>query len=383
TVVTNLDDMAWRRLSTERRRVAYSERVTSAEVHSEDVQFSPRGSTWTLVLDRERVHVRLPLIGDFNVINALGAAASAYSLGVPSDRVANRLSSMPQIPGRLEVLRDAPAVLRDYAHTPDALARALDAVRPFVPERLIVVFGCGGDRDRDERQPAHRRSREDSRRDRNRHAPRPRTHRGSPRGHRPRSGDRVIPRRRPARRQRARDLSGSRHDQASVRRKGDRRRAVGWRGWSIAMSTAPPAVAASTFWTVDRVADALAGLSPVNLPRGSKTFGRVWTDTRTIEPGDLFVALAGERFDAHDFLDDAVAKGASGLVVSRVERARGLGVPVCQVRDTLVALGALGTYRRRVWGRPVVAVVGTNGKTSTKELVRAALGSRLAVHATT
>ena len=151
TVVTNLDDMAWRRLSTERRRVAYSERVTSAEVHSEDVRFSPRGSEWTLVLDRERVHVRLPLIGDFNVINALGAAASAYSLGVPSDRVANRLSSMPQIPGRLEVLRDAPAVLRDYAHTPDALARALDAVRPFVPERLIVVFGCGGDRDRGKR----------------------------------------------------------------------------------------------------------------------------------------------------------------------------------------------------------------------------------------
>jgi UDP-N-acetylmuramoyl-L-alanyl-D-glutamate--2,6-diaminopimelate ligase len=151
TVVTNLDDMAWRRLSTERRRVAYSERVTSAEVHSEDVQFSPRGSTWTLVLDRERVHVRLPLIGDFNVINALGAAASAYALGVPSDRVANRLSSMPQIPGRLEVLRDAPTVLRDYAHTPDALARALDAVRPFAPERLIVVFGCGGDRDRGKR----------------------------------------------------------------------------------------------------------------------------------------------------------------------------------------------------------------------------------------
>ena len=151
TVVTNLDDMAWRRLSTERRRVAYSERVTSAEVHAEDVRFSPRGSEWTLVLDKERVHVRLPLIGDFNVINALGAAASAYALGVPSDRVANRLSSMPQIPGRLEVLRDAPTVLRDYAHTPDALARALEAVRPFAPERLVVVFGCGGDRDRGKR----------------------------------------------------------------------------------------------------------------------------------------------------------------------------------------------------------------------------------------
>jgi UDP-N-acetylmuramoyl-L-alanyl-D-glutamate--2,6-diaminopimelate ligase len=91
------------------------------------------------------------LIGDFNVTNALAAGATAYALGLPAPRIAERLSSMPQVPGRLEVLRDGPTVLRDYAHTPDALARALDAVRPFTPDRLIVVFGCGGDRDRGKR----------------------------------------------------------------------------------------------------------------------------------------------------------------------------------------------------------------------------------------
>jgi UDP-N-acetylmuramoyl-tripeptide--D-alanyl-D-alanine ligase len=149
------------------------------------------------------------------------------------------------------------------------------------------------------------------------------------------------------------------------------------------MSTAPPAVAKTDFWTSQRVADALARLSPVNLPRGQFAFGRVSTDTRTIEHGDLFVALVGERFDAHDFLKDAVARGAAGLVVSRADRAAGLGVPVYEVRDTLVALGALGTYRRRAWGRPVVAVVGSNGKTSAKELIKAALASRFEVHATT
>src|SRR5690349_16854542 len=137
-----------------------------------------------------------------------------------------------------------------------------------------------------------------------------------------------------------------------------------------------------TFWTLDRVADALQPLARVNLPRGSRSFTRVWTDTRTIGHGDLFVALVGERFDAHEFLRQAVASGAAGVVVSRIESARNLGVPVFEVEDTLIALGALGHFRRRAWSKPVVAVVGTNGKTSTKELLKAALGSGLETHAT-
>ena len=110
--------------------------------------------------------------------------------------------------------------------------------------------------------------------------------------------------------------------------------------------------------------------------------GRVWTDTRTLESGDLFVALSGEHFDAHEFLPQAVKSGAAAVVVSRVDSAKNLGVPVYHVSDTRVALGALGRYRRRAWNGPVVGVVGTNGKTSTKELIRAALDSRLEVHAT-
>ena len=151
TVVYNVDEPAWLELHTDRRRVGFSERVMTAEVHSEHVHFGPRGSEWTLALERERLPVRLPLIGDFNVMNALGAAAAAYALGVSSGRIADRLSSLPQVPGRLELLNESPAVLRDYAHTPDALERALTAVRPFARGRLIAVFGCGGDRDRGKR----------------------------------------------------------------------------------------------------------------------------------------------------------------------------------------------------------------------------------------
>ena len=144
-----------------------------------------------------------------------------------------------------------------------------------------------------------------------------------------------------------------------------------------ATTLAPPA----PFWTLDHAADALASCATAELPRGAERLRGVATDTRTVRQGDLFVALAGERFDAHDFLGEAVAKGAAAVVVSDAARARGLGVPVYAVRDTLVALGALARHRRRWWGKRVVAVAGSNGKTSTKELLKAALGARLRVHA--
>ena len=136
------------------------------------------------------------------------------------------------------------------------------------------------------------------------------------------------------------------------------------------------------FWTADRVAGALARQLAAPAPRAATSFAAVSTDTRTMVTGALFVALRGENHDAHDHLADAVAKGAAGLVVSDAARAAGLSVPVYVVRDTLHALGALGRFRRRAWGRPVVGVTGSNGKTSTKELLRAALGARFRVHAT-
>lgn len=138
------------------------------------------------------------------------------------------------------------------------------------------------------------------------------------------------------------------------------------------------------FWTRARVADALGPCAAGALPGGPQPLAGIGTDTRALRRGDCFVALAGERFDGHAFLGDAVAAGAAAVVVSRAEAAAGLGVPVYVVGDTLAALGALARYRRRAWagGRPVIAIAGSNGKTTTKELVRAALASVLEVHAT-
>jgi UDP-N-acetylmuramoyl-tripeptide--D-alanyl-D-alanine ligase len=137
------------------------------------------------------------------------------------------------------------------------------------------------------------------------------------------------------------------------------------------------------FWTLDRVAAALASESVGKLPRGPATLTGITTDTRKIGKGDAFLALKGERFDGHDYLRDAVRDGAAALIVARAPRIDTLGVPIFEVRDTLVALGALGNYWRKAWGKTVVGVAGSNGKTSTKDLLRASLGGAYDVHATT
>nr|MBA3672385.1 UDP-N-acetylmuramoyl-L-alanyl-D-glutamate--2,6-diaminopimelate ligase [Gemmatimonadaceae bacterium] len=149
--VVNVDDATWRALPRAPRTVRFG-MGADANVRAEQVTYGPRGSEWVLVAGHERHDVSLPLIGDFNVANALAAAAAAWSVGVPATTIAERLRTLPQVPGRLEMILERPTVLRDYAHTPDALQRALQAVRPFTRGALIVVFGCGGDRDRGKRR---------------------------------------------------------------------------------------------------------------------------------------------------------------------------------------------------------------------------------------
>lgn len=132
-----------------------------------------------------------------------------------------------------------------------------------------------------------------------------------------------------------------------------------------------------TRWTAAFVARALGLPTTGELP----DFTRISTDTRTLERGALFVALAGERFDAHDHLAAARDAGARAAVVRRGTPAVA-GLPLIEVDDTLRAYGNLARERRRTLAGPVVAVTGTNGKTSTKEMLAAVLGTRFRVHAT-
>ena len=112
----------------------------------------------------------------------------------------------------------------------------------------------------------------------------------------------------------------------------------------------------------------------------------VSTDTRTLAPGSLFVALRGERFDGHDYLAGAAERGASAAVVeaswvarrpsNRGDRGERPSLPLLAVPDTLAALGALARHHRRRFHVPVVGITGSNGKTTTREMVAAILATR-------
>ncbi|MDD5167859.1 MAG: UDP-N-acetylmuramoyl-tripeptide--D-alanyl-D-alanine ligase [Syntrophales bacterium] len=108
----------------------------------------------------------------------------------------------------------------------------------------------------------------------------------------------------------------------------------------------------------------------------AKAFKGVGTDSRMISPGGLFVALHGERFDGHDYLDQALEKGAGGLLVHRDDGRDRSAVPTILVDDTLVALGDIARDWRNSFPVTVIAVTGSSGKTTTKEMIAGILGQR-------
>jgi UDP-N-acetylmuramoyl-tripeptide--D-alanyl-D-alanine ligase len=109
------------------------------------------------------------------------------------------------------------------------------------------------------------------------------------------------------------------------------------------------------------------------LAGGDRTFDSIAIDSRILTPGALFVALKGEQVDGHDFAAAAAARGASSLLV---DRELAIDLPQVIVRDTLAALAACARARRRAFTGPVVAVTGSNGKTTTKEMIGAILAVR-------
>lgn len=125
-----------------------------AEVWAENIFLHSRSVDFTVCTARTRTPVHLGVPGRFSVYNALGAIAACGELGIPPEECAAALATFPGVAGRMEVVPTPGkpyTLLIDYAHTPDALENVLKTVRGFAQNRVIAVFGCGGDREREKR----------------------------------------------------------------------------------------------------------------------------------------------------------------------------------------------------------------------------------------
>ena len=365
----------------------------SARLRAVDVDSTASGLAFTLGFDGQEVSVTAPaLLGAFNLENALVAAGLGLGLGFSLEQIAEGLRQARPPPGRMQRVAhaDGPVVVVDYAHTPDALERALLTARGFTTGRLFAVFGCGGDRDSAKRPLMGRIAADvadvvvitdDNPRSEESSAILDEVgggigaHKLLVDGKDLGSGTwaRIANRRLAIRAAVRAAVEG---DVVVVAGKGHERE-------QTSQGVKAP---------FDDVREAEAALSqasrPAFVPRafveatlgGSFTdgapavFAGTGTDSRALEPGALFVPLIGESFDGHEFIEVAMQSGAGAALVQRA-RAATTKAPHLAVDDTLAALQALA--RGWLLSQPAVRIglTGSNGKTTTKELIAAAIGA--------
>jgi murE/murF fusion protein len=372
-----------------------------ARLVAANLRYSREGLAFEVREGERSVAIATPLIGDYNVSNLLATLGVLRALGVDLAAAAAACAGLTPVPGRMQRIGgaaavDRPEVVVDYAHTPDALEKALAALRPLAAERggkLWCVFGCGGNRDAAKRPlmgaiaiklAEHVVVTSDN----------PRLE--SPDfilsqilvgtiGH---DEVDVIENRAEAIRHAVRsaaaadviliagkghedyqDIGGVKHPfldathaEAALAARAKAGAGAPTPAAGGAIGAAPQAMA-----TLGDAAASLPGAKLVGDP--SLAFARVHSDTRSLRPGDLFVALRGERFDAHDFLASAKAAGAVAALAERGLTEAGL--PGLEVADSRLALGQLAAAWRRRFDLPLVAVTGSNGKTTVTQMIAA------------
>ncbi len=156
--IVNQDDPYGQRLITQLsgdRLWTYSTQDASADLWTGDLIYGPASVSGTLHTPHGEAPFVSPLVGQFNLANLLAAVGAALHLGIGLETIVAALPEFTGVPGRMEQVSISPqqdiSVIVDYAHTPDSLENLLRAARPFIPGKMICVFGCGGDRDRRKR----------------------------------------------------------------------------------------------------------------------------------------------------------------------------------------------------------------------------------------
>ncbi|MDX2093294.1 MAG: UDP-N-acetylmuramoyl-L-alanyl-D-glutamate--2,6-diaminopimelate ligase [Kofleriaceae bacterium] len=345
-----------------------------------------RGITARIATPRGELTVESkPLIGHYNVENIALAVGIGEALGLPHAAIAKGIAALPGVPGRVErVANNADLdILVDYAHTPDALRNVLEAVRPLTKRRLICVFGCGGDRDPTKRPKMGAAVAE--------LADLAVVTSDNPRTEDPRAIlEQILPgvpkpflvevdRKLAIRAAIAEAVPG---DVVVIAGKGHE-------DYQIIGTTkhhfddreqAAEAVTQREHRLVVGLARDAGGSIEASRSGDADTtqIDRVVIDSRKALPGSLYVAIKGHTHDGHAFAQAAVDNGAVAVVVDRKLE---VAVPQIIVEDTTIGLGKIARAHRRAWTGKLVAITGSAGKTTTKELTRAALAFEASTHA--
>lgn len=388
--VVNVDDPQGARLHSElsgRRpdldlwSVGFSQ---AARLVARQVQSTVTGTRFEL-LERgaSPVQVDVPFLGLYNVSNLLGVVAGLRAMGHALSEVVAVLPQLTPVAGRLQAQGGAgePLVVVDYAHTPDALEKALQALQPVARQRsgrLWCVFGCGGDRDRSKRPVMGAVAQ--------READAVVLTSDNPRNEDPQA---ILA-----------EIRAGIPEQSVVQALEDRREAIlsvvdhvalrdvvlvagkgheayqeirGLRHPFSDVEVAAEALRARRTRGFITLGDAAAligeGVALCGDPQ--TVISRVHTDTRTLQAGDLYVALRGERFDGHAFLGQARQSGAVAALAEQGLEAAGLAG--LEVPDSLKGLQALARGWRAALELPVIAVTGSNGKTTVTQMTASIL----------
>ncbi|MCG8548963.1 MAG: UDP-N-acetylmuramoyl-L-alanyl-D-glutamate--2,6-diaminopimelate ligase [Desulfobacterales bacterium] len=382
----------------------------NADIRAIDITDDIHGLKGTLDFTGVKAPLTSVLTGHFNLENILCAAGAALATGICPESIARGIAALERVPGRLEKLSTElnRHIFVDYAHTPDALESILKTLSGRAPARLITVFGCGGDRDRTKRAPMGAIA--------CRYSDIAIVSSDNPRTEEPDDiVDEIIDGIR-AQGFKPIDPDGSNTCEKGYIRMTDRAKALG-----LAVQISKPGdiiVAAGKghetyqitrqgtihFDDKEHLTDACTSLltpKPWNLTDictalgcdGLTASGRqpaahakatifkgIGTDSRTISPDMVFLALAGDRFDGHNFIPGLVKKGISAFVVKQGyldtldSNHKGLmdKTETCffEVPDTLAALGHLARYHRLRSNARIAALTGSNGKTSTRKMAQ-------------
>lgn len=365
--VVNIDDLAGRELAAQLESVEvdkYSLERGAASIQASDVHPGTYGLVFNLSIAERTAQIVTHLVGSHNISNLLLVAGVLARLGWSLSRIARALSALRSVGGRLEVVEalecgsgvvasDNPMVVVDYAHTPDALRRALESLRETAVGRggrLVCVFGCGGDRDKSKRPLMGGLA--------GRLADRVILTNDNPRSENPSAIIDEI-------------LQGMVGQQPVVQP--DRAAAIVQAIWR-AQAADIVLVAGKGHETYQEIAGKRSPFDDREWSQLALTWRRgasLSSDSRRIAPGQIFLALEGERFDGHAYLEQVRQAGACAAIVAR--RDSTVRLPQFVVGDTDAALQLLGSQWRRCFDIPAIAVTGSNGKTTTKEMIASIL----------